>query len=203
MGVNYLKKIANLIGEMGGGILSGIIYGVWPCSMPEGEDDKRPYVDASIKSMREAVKSAEDNNVLFNVEVVNRFEQFILNTCDEAIEYVKAVGSENCKILLDTFHMNIEEDSMGAAIEKAGDKLGHLHIGENNRKPPGYGHIPWNEIASSLRKTNYNGAIVMEPFIRPGGDVGRDIKVWRDMSIGYDLDIEAKKSLQFIKEKIK
>jgi D-psicose/D-tagatose/L-ribulose 3-epimerase len=202
-GIAYLEKMAEAIGEMGGGNLSGIIYSSWPTTMPEGETDKRPYVERSIASMKKAIKAAEDNNVIFNMEVVNRFEQFLMNTCDEAIAYVEAVDSSNAKILLDTFHMNIEEDFIGEAIQKAGDKLGHLHIGENNRMPPGYGHIPWTEVGAALRKINYQGYVVMEPFLMPGGEVGRDIKVFRDMSVGLELDDEARKALMFIRGVLK
>ncbi|HEY54049.1 MAG TPA: sugar phosphate isomerase/epimerase, partial [Caldilineae bacterium] len=83
------------------------------------------------------------------------------------------------------------------AILKAGDRLGHLHIGENNRMPPGYGHIPWTEIGAALRQIDYQGFVVMEPFLMPGGQVGSDIKVFRDLSVGLDLDEEARKALQF------
>jgi D-psicose/D-tagatose/L-ribulose 3-epimerase len=202
-GIAFLREMAEAIGEMGGGNLSGIIYSCWPATMPQGEMDKRSYLERSVASMKQAIKVAEDNNVIFNMEVVNRFEQFLLNTCDEAMAYVEAVGSPNARILLDTFHMNIEEDFIGEAIQKAGDKLGHLHIGENNRMPPGYGHIPWTEVAAALRKINYQGYVVMEPFLMPGGEVGRDIRVFRDMSVGLQLDEEARKALMFIRGVLK
>ncbi|MBM4466702.1 MAG: sugar phosphate isomerase/epimerase [Chloroflexi bacterium] len=202
-GIAFLQKMAEAIGEMGGGNLSGIIYSCWPATMPEGEMDKRPYFERSVASMKKAIKVAEGNNVFFNMEVVNRFEQFLLNTCAEALAYVEAVASPNARILLDTFHMNIEEDFIGEAIQKAGDKLGHLHIGENNRMPPGYGHIPWTEVGAALRKINYQGHVVMEPFLIPGGEVGRDIKVFRDMSVGLELDGEARKALMFIRGLLK
>ncbi len=198
-GIAYLQRLAKIIGEMGGEVLSGIIYGSWPATMPPDQTDKRPFVERSIASMREAIKAAEDHRVIFNVEVVNRFEQFILNTCEEAIAYVDAVGSPNIKILLDTFHMNIEENFIGQAIEQAGKRLGHFHIGENNRMPPGYGHIPWTEVGAALRQIQYAGFVVMEPFIIPGGQVGRDIRVFRDMSVGLDLDEEARKALMFVR----
>lgn len=198
-GIAFLWQIAEAIGEMGGGTLGGILYGGWPGSMPEGQADRGPYVRRSIESMKEAIVAAEDNNVTFCMEVVNRFEQFILNTCQEALAYVEAVGSPNAKVMLDTFHMNIEEDRFGQAIQQAGDKLGHFHIGENNRMPPGYGHIPWAEVGAALREIGYQGYAVMEPFLRPGGDVGRDIKVYRDLSRGMDLDQEARKALQFVR----
>jgi len=119
-GIKFLQAQAEGIGEMGGGKLSGILYSSWPATMPEGETDKRPYLERSITSMKQAIKSAEDNNVFFNMEVVNRFEQYLLNTAAEAVNYVKAVNSPNIGILLDTFHMNIEEDSIASAVETAG-----------------------------------------------------------------------------------
>lgn len=202
-GIAYLKNMANGIGEMGGGQLGGILYSCWPATMPAGETDKRPYLDRSVASMKEAIKVAEDNQVFFNMEVVNRFEQYLLNTCAEAVAYVEMVGSPNARVMLDTFHMNIEEDFVGDSILRAGDKLGHLHIGENNRMPPGYGHIPWTELSAALRKINYTGYVVMEPFLMPGGEVGRDIKVFRDLSLGLDLDEEARKALLFMRGVLK
>jgi D-psicose/D-tagatose/L-ribulose 3-epimerase len=101
------------------------------------------------------------------MEVVNCFEQFLIITCDEAIACVDAVGSRNAKILLDTFHMNIEEISIGEPAQKAGDRLGHLHIGENNRMPPGYGHIPRTEVGAALRKANCQRYVAMESFLCP------------------------------------
>jgi D-psicose/D-tagatose/L-ribulose 3-epimerase len=198
-GIAYLQQMARAIGEMGGGVLGGILYSCWPGVMPQGDFDKAAYVARSVESMREAVKAAEDNGVLFCMEVVNRFEQFILNTCEEAIDYVTAVDSPNALVMLDTFHMNIEEDFLGEAIRKAGKLLGHFHIGENNRMPPGYGHIPWTEVGSALRSIDYQGAVVMEPFLMPGGQIGKDIKVFRDLSRGLDMDEEARKALWFVR----
>jgi D-psicose/D-tagatose/L-ribulose 3-epimerase len=201
-GLEYLEKVIVGIGEMGGGPLGGINYGCTPGILPESVD-KREIVDRSVASIKEVAKIAVENDVLIELEVVNRFEQFIMNCCDEGLDYVKRVDSPNVKIMLDTFHMNIEEDSIGGAIEKAGSYLGHFHISENNRRPPGYGHIPWDEMASALKKINYQGYIVMEPFLMPGGQVGQGMKVFRDMSIGVDLDDEAGKAMRFIRKKLR
>jgi D-psicose/D-tagatose/L-ribulose 3-epimerase len=196
-GVAYLQQMAGAIGEMGGGPMGGIIYSAWPHTLPKGVTDKTPYLERSVLSMKDAIKAAEDNGVFFNMEVVKLLYQKQLNTVHEGLAYVQAVGSANAKVMLDTFHMNIEEDSIAGAILKAGDQLGHLHIGENNRMPPGYGHIPWREIGAALRQIDYRGYVVMEPFLMPGGQVGSDIKVFRDLSVGLDLDEEARKALQF------
>ncbi len=136
------------------------------------------------------------------MEVLNRFEGYLLNTCAECVEFVKQVDVPNVKVMLDTFHMNIEEDNMVEAILLAGDKLGHFHVGENNRRLPGKGNMPWYEIGSALRAIGYNKNIVMEPFICSGGGVGSDIKIWRDMSNGAtieQLDRDAAESVAYLK----
>jgi len=147
---------------------------------------------------------ADEIGIQYNIEIVNRFEQFLINTVDEGIEFLKKVGNPNIKLLLDTFHMNIEEDSFQDAIIKAGDKLGHFHIGEANRRPPGKGRLPWDEIFHALNKINYSGRIVMEPFVKMGGEVGRAIFVWRNLFDGNadEMDQEAIDARKFVQKKI-
>jgi D-psicose/D-tagatose/L-ribulose 3-epimerase len=201
-GVAFLQDVSRAMKYMGGTVMAGINYSSWPRKLLPGED-KRILTDRAIEGVREAIKAAEDNDVLFCVEVVNRFEQFIMNTAGEGVAFAQRVGSPNCKILLDTFHMNIEEDSLRGSIIEAGDWLGHFHLGESNRRPPGQGRIPWPEIFGALHEINYQGAVVMEPFLLPGGEVGRDISVYRDLLGTADLDDEAARSVQFVRSEQK
>jgi D-psicose/D-tagatose/L-ribulose 3-epimerase len=197
-GIAFLQQVARAMKYIGGTVLAGINYSSWPRKLLPGED-KRVLTDRAVAGVREAIKAAEDNNVLFCVEVVNRFEQFIMNTAAEGVAFAKQVGSPNCKVLLDTFHMNIEEDSLRGCIVETANLLGHFHLGETNRRPPGRGRIPWPEIFGALHEINYQGAVVMEPFLLPGGDVGRDISVFRDLLGDGDLDEEAARSVEFVR----
>jgi D-psicose/D-tagatose/L-ribulose 3-epimerase len=95
--------------------------------------------------------------------------------------------------------MNIEEDNIYDAIVTAGDNLGHVHIGETNRRAPGAGKFDWESLSRGLRKINYQGSVVMEPFLIPGGEVGRDIKIYRNLSEGIDMDKEAARALNFMR----
>jgi len=204
-GMDYARRILEVIHIMGGKVFGGINYAAWPPVFPAGLTDKRPYVERSLQCIKEISKVAEDYGITYCLEVVNRFEHFLLNTAAEGLAYVEEVGSPNVKLLLDAFHMNIEEDSVGAAIVSAGDKLGHFHIGETNRKPPGQGHMPWDEMAKALKQINYQGRVVMEPFVKPGGEVGEAIHVWHDLSEGADearLDEEARQALAFMRSKL-
>lgn len=201
-GIDFLKEVAEAIGYIsGGGVLAGINYSSWPRKLYPGEE-KSVLTDRAIAGVREAIKTVEDNNVLFCLEVVNRFEQFIMNTAAEGVDFARRVGSPNCKLLLDTFHQNIEEDSIGGSTIEAGDWLGHYHLGEPNRRPPGQGRMPWAEVFGALSQINYKGAVVMEPFVRPGGEVGRDISVFRDLLGKGDLDEDAARSVKFVRAEL-
>jgi D-psicose/D-tagatose/L-ribulose 3-epimerase len=197
-GVEFMSKMIKAIGSMGGGTLCGSVYTTWPKQLPKGTN-RIDYYNQSIKSMKVLAPLAEKENVILLCEVLNRFEQFILNNCDQALEYVKEINSPSCKILLDTFHMNIEEDSIPGAIKKAGKYLGGLHLGENNRRPAGLGNMPWKEIKDALDEIDYQGSLVEEPFLLAGGQVGQDIAVWRDIINNPDLDKLAKDSAAFVK----
>lgn len=199
-GVKFMRTMIENVGRAGGGIIGGTIHSSWPMTLPKAATDKRHYLDQSKRSMRELAKIAEDNRVVLNVEVINRFEQFLINTCEEAVAYVEDIASPSCRILLDTFHMNIEEDSISGAIRKAGRHLAALHIGETNRKPPGLGRMPWQEIRAALDAIGFDGPLVMEPFITKGGQVGRDIALWRDLIPEPDYDRLAGDSVAFVRK---
>ena len=194
---DILKKLEILeIHTLGGGI-----YSYWPVDYTKPIDKAGDW-ERSVKNVRTVGKIAGECGVDYCLEVLNRFEGYLLNTCADCKAFVEQVDVPAVKIMLDTFHMNIEEDSMVEAILLAGDRLGHFHVGENNRRLPGKGGMPWYEIGSALRAIGYDKNIVMEPFVRNGGGVGSDIKVWRDLSKGATdemLDQDAAASVAFLK----
>ena len=202
-GVAFMKEMIGAVHEMGGGMIGGTVHSYWPAVFPRELESKEPIWRQSIRSMKELVPIAEDLEVVLNVEVINRFEQFLINDSTEALAYVQEIDSPACRILLDTFHMNIEEDSFGDAIRKAGKYLSALHLGEPNRKPPGMGRMPWKEIRQALDDIGFEGPLVMEPFIMPGGQIGRDIGVWRDIIKKPNLDALASASAEFVKQNLR
>lgn len=199
-GVKYLQNILRKIAVGGGTLLTGVSYAGW--GTPEGKlDAKKPYWAQSVKSMKEIIQVAEACGVTYCVEAVNRFETCLINTAREALDYVEEVGSDNIGVLLDTYHMNIEEDSLGDAICLVGaDKLKSFHTGDNNRRAPGRGHIDWDEVFGAPAEIGYKGRIVSEPFVMQGGEVGSDIHVYRDLienPCEAAIDAEAKYLLAF------
>lgn len=199
-----MRTMLPLLEQAGIDRVGGVIFASWPYdyNVPV---DKPASRARSIESMKVAAGIAADHGVTLMCEVVNRFEHYMINTAAEAVAFAKEIDKPNVKVMLDTFHMNIEEDFLGDAIRAAGDLLGHFHIGECNRKVPGQGHMPWDEIGQALRDIKYAGCVVMEPFVRTGGGtVGKEIRVWRDLSGGADdakLDADIAQSLKFVRGK--
>lgn len=200
-GIEFLTGIMKAMARLDSRVLAGVLYTYWPS---EFDDLDKPAIWAwGVESVKTLGKIAEDLNIDYCLEVVNRFETNILNTSEEGVRFCRDVDCPSVKLLLDTFHMNIEEDNIADALRYGGAYLGHLHVGEGNRKPPGQGSLPWEEIGQALRDIGYDRGVVMEPFVIMGGKVGEDIKVWRDLSGGAGtekMDRDIRESLRFLKK---
>ncbi|MGE5604367.1 MAG: TIM barrel protein, partial [Bacteroidota bacterium] len=96
-GIDYAKKTLDIIHYMNGKIFAGINYSSWPGALEEGMVDKRPFLERSVNSLKEIIKTAEDYDILYCIEVVNRFEQYLINTAAEGVAFVEEVGSSHLK----------------------------------------------------------------------------------------------------------
>ena len=196
--LEWYKRLFEVMAELDIHKIGGALYSYWPVDF--SKVNKAEDWKLSVEGMQILAPIAKQYDIMLGMEVLNRFESHILNVAEEGVAFVKEVNEDNVKVMLDTFHMNIEEDSIGQAIRTAGDLLGHFHTGECNRKVPGKGRTPWREIGEALKEIGYDGTIAMEPFVQMGGQVGADIKVWHDISKGAseeELDRDAKDALIF------
>lgn len=200
-GIKYISDIMKQMDKIGSKVLVGVTYTYWPNDF--SDIDKPALWSRGVESVKEFGKVATDLGIDVCLEVVNRYETVTLNTAEEGVRFCQEVDNPNVKLLLDTFHMNIEEDNIAEAFRKTGSKyIGHIHVGESNRKLPGLGSLDWRNIGRALNDIGYSGGVVMEPFMRAGGKVAEDIKVWRDMTGGRDekqLDELLKQSLIFLR----
>ncbi len=200
--VEKSKRLIEAWGKLGAHNFSGINYGAW-CKFDRPIDKERSFEQAA-KSLKEVGKCAADYDISWNMEVVNRFESYMLNTAEEARRLADMVDHPNINILLDIFHGMIEEDDLAEAVRIAGNKLGHYHMGTNNRRPPRPGFLPWQEVVNALKEINYDRCISFEPLVRTGGSVALEGgNVWRDMlpkdADDAYLDKLIMESLAFIK----
>ena len=195
----FFEETLTNLAKLDARVIGGALHSYWPVDYSKPVD-KAGDRARGLEGIAGLADFAANLGINLCLEVLNRFENHVLNTAQEGVAFVREVGKPNVKVHLDTFHMNIEENSFAEAIRTAGPLLGHFHTGENNRRVPGKGLLPWHEIGGALREIGYDGAVVMEPFVRRGGQVGADIKIWRDLSNNADeaqLDEDARRSLEF------
>jgi D-psicose/D-tagatose/L-ribulose 3-epimerase len=117
------------------------------------------------------------------------------------VEVIDRVDRPGCQVLLDTFHMNIEETHLGHAIRTVGPRLRQLHACENDRGTPGSGHIPWQDVAQALKEINYTGPVVIESFTPKVKTIARAAAIWRPLAESGDA--LASDGLAFLKELLK
>ena len=198
-------ELAKAFHRIGAHNFSGINYGAW-CNFDAPENKEQLFEDAA-KSLKEIGKVCEDLDISWNMEVVNRFESCMLNTAAEAMKLAEMTDSPAVNVLLDIFHGMIEEDDLAEAIRTVGKKrLGHYHMGTNNRRPPRECFLPWDEVCGALKEIGYDRCISFEPLVRTGGTVALGGgNVWRPMlpenADDEMLDEIIKDSLKFIKDK--
>ena len=200
-GVKFLCDILDQMVKIDCKILIGACYNHWPYDFVDL--DKEALLDRAVAGMKIVGDHADKLGLTIALEILNRFESCMINTLDEGIAFCERVGKKSVKLLLDTFHMNIEEvDDIPTTLRRAGDWVAHVHVGEANRMLPGQGHMPWAEIGQALRDIGYDAKVVMEPFLLDKGEVGDAIKVWRDLSGGADdakMDEMMTESVKFLR----
>ena len=131
------------------------------------------------------------------VEVLNRFESFMFNTVEQANRYLGLVDHPSVKIELDTFHMNVEEPDLAAAVRGTGGRLGHFQVAASNRAMPGKGHIDWDGLSTALDDIGYEGWVVVETFPNPDVETGRSTHAFRPLVT--DLVAEAIEAAAFVR----
>lgn len=128
---------------------------------------RQQAMDWLVAALRQCAAEAADQGVRLALEPINRYETALINTVAQALELVQAVGSPSFGLLLDTYHMNIEEPSIEGSIAAAGERIHHFHVADSNRWYPGAGHLDFASILAALESTGYQGWVSGEFLPQP------------------------------------
>jgi len=179
-GVDFLKACIDACVEFGAETLCGPLYS--PVGHLVGRGPNEDEFQHATDGLREAGEHAAAAGVALSVEPLNRFETYFLNCQADAARLVDAIGLDNVGILYDTFHANIEEKNLVAAIRSSGKRINHVHISANDRATPGEDHIDWETTFTALKSIEYDGWLTIESF---GGwlpDLAGATCIWRTMA---------------------
>ena len=205
-GLELCERVLEGCAEIGSPVWTGVFHGIWGTHAAENTPE---YIQGcllrGIEGVRAACEIAQQYNVVLCLEIVNRYEMFYLNTIRQGIEFCKAVNHANCKLLIDTFHMSIEEDNMCDAIEEAQKNqiIGCIHVGETNRRLPkgSSSNIDWQAVSKSVSDSGYTGLITAEPFVFQSPAYSEKVCLWRsllDTDNEESIKKEAKDSAAFL-----
>ena len=178
-GLAYLRHCVDAAQTLGATNVVGPLYSAVGRTWQATEDERARDVDLLVRQLGQLAAYASDRGVVLCVEPLNRFETSFINLAEQAVEVVDRVDSPACGIMLDTFHMNVEEKSLGDAIRATGSRMKHLHACENDRGAPGSGHVPWDDVAQACRDIGYDGPVVIESFTNKVKSIARAAAIWR------------------------
>ena len=196
--VTYVKQLVDIADGLGTKIVMGPLYSA------TGRAEAVPVMEykRQWRTVRDHLKAickyAEARGKIICMEPLNRFETDFMNTVGQGVRMIADVKSPALQLLLDTFHMNIEEKNPAAAIRRAGKHVGHFHASATDRGTPGNDHFDWRATAQALRDINYQGAVVIESFTTDVQVIARAAAIWRKIEPNRD-DI-ARDGVKFLKK---
>jgi len=185
-GVAYLKHCIDAAVTLQATALVGPLYAAVGRQWQATPEQRKRDLERCARNLKAVARYAEDKGVTLALEPLNRFETSFINLTAQALELMRLIDSPRVKLMMDTFHANIEEKSLGKAIEAAGQNLVHVHANENDRGTPGTGHVAWNEIAAALKKVKFDGTLVIESFSTEVKEIARAAAVWRPLAPSPD-----------------
>jgi len=137
-----------------------------------------------MESLEQCAEYALRRDVTLSIEPINRYETSLINCVAEGLEIIETIGAPNLGLLLDTFHMNIEEPRIVESIKAAGKRLFHFHVADSNRWYPGAGHIDFSEVIAALREIGYEGWISGEMLPKPDADTAARMTIQHLRALG-------------------
>ena len=165
--IERVKSHIPLAARFKAAIILGLIRGI----TPKGQSHEQSMVYL-VEALQECSAAAAPHGVRYALEPLNRYETDLIHTVADGLELIERVGADNFGLLLDTFHMNIEEPSIEESIRTCGERIFHFHVADSNRWPPGAGHLDFMSILETLFETGYDGWVSGEFMPVPDADTG-------------------------------
>lgn len=196
--LNYICECLQLAADVGAGFVGGPMYSAVGKARMVPAAQREQEWQLAVANLRKACELAAALELQIALEPLNRFESDLVNTAEDARRLVEAIQHPAARIMLDSFHMGIEERNIEAAIQKAGDLLIHVQVAENYRGTPGTGQTNWAAYYRGLAAIGYSGAVSIESFTTDNRELAGAVCFWRPMAASQDAF--ASDGLKFLKQ---
>ncbi len=194
---DYVFRCFDLCHQLGADFVAGPMYAAVGKARLLPPEKRKIEWDRAVKNLRFVCERAGKENLQIAIEPLNRFETDLVNTTEDVVRLVQDINHSAAKILLDSFHMCLEERDLSEAIKLAGDSLIHLQVSENYRGSPGTGQTDWIAIKNGLKAIDYQGIISIESFTPEIKELAGAVCIWKPFA--ENQDAFAAEGLQFLK----
>jgi D-psicose/D-tagatose/L-ribulose 3-epimerase len=195
--LDYIEKCLDICVAVGATFLAGPMYSAVGKARLIPAEQKQKEWNLAVTNLRKVCDMASERGLAIALEPLNRFESDLINTAEDVARLVKDINHPAAKIILDGFHMNIEEPDIEAAIRTAGDKLIHVQVSENYRGTPGTGQTRWDAFRRGLEAIGYNGTVSIESFTPAIKELAGAVCIWKPLAESQDKF--ATEGLKFLK----
>ena len=194
----YISSCLEIAADLGAGFLAGPMYSQVGKARQLPEDERKREWDLAVSELRKVSVEAGDRGLAIALEPINRFETDLVNTTADSLRMIRDIGHPAAKVMIDSFHMTIEEADLGAAIRAAGKDLIHVQVSENHRGVTGTGLTPWKSFRDALEEIGYDGSVVIESFTPDNRDLAGAVCIWKRFTPTQDEF--ASRGLTFLKQ---
>lgn len=195
---DYIKSCLDFAAEVGAPIFCGPLYAEVGKRRQLPEAERRAEWQLAVAGIRSACEAAATRGLRIAIEPLNRFETDLVHTAADAVRMALDVDHPAAGVMIDSFHMTIEEDSLERAVLAAGPHLLHVQVSENQRGIPGTGLTDWAALARGLRTVGYRGLVVIESFTPDNRDLAGAVCIWNRRA--PDQDTFAREGLRFLQQ---
>jgi len=196
--LKYIEECLQCAVAWGAGFVAGPMYSAVGKTRMLPPDKRSAEWNLAVTNLRTACEIAASYNCQLALEPLNRFESDLVNTAKDVARLIKDINHPAAKIMLDSFHMNIEESDPYEAIITAGADLIHMQISENHRGIPGSGITPWTRYRDALKAINYSEVVSIESFTPQIQELAGAVCIWHPFAESQDEF--ARQGLKFMEE---
>jgi D-psicose/D-tagatose/L-ribulose 3-epimerase len=175
----YISSCLGIAEDLGAGFLAGPMYSQVGKARQLPEDERKREWDLAVAELKKVSAEAGDRGLAIALEPINRFETDLINTTADSLRMIRDIAHPAAKVMIDSFHMTIEEADLGAAIRMAGKDLIHVQVSENHRGVTGTGLTPWKSFRDALEEIGYDGSVVIESFTPDNRDLAGAVCIWK------------------------
>jgi D-psicose/D-tagatose/L-ribulose 3-epimerase len=183
---DYLGHCVEVADRVGASVVGGPMYAAVGRLWRMDEAERRATIARVAEGLRPVAELAAERDVMLAVEPLNRYERSLINTVEQGMKLAEEVDQPACGLLLDSFHMNIEERSPPAAARAAAGRIAHVHACGTDRGAPGADSFDWPAFLAALSEVGYDGPLCIESFTAANEVIATAASIWRPLAASPD-----------------